>query len=261
MSLASTPDPQMLSVKLPPVHEGDYLSVRALLDFCTLAPERLAEVRTLAAPEAWGEEDATLLRYLAVHVPLAIEQGRYLWSDKELILRAGQLETVAGAPLYLGLARSEGERFELLWAGPQPERFEPLPSADLGPWPTLHPWHEVVVALDLFRSSELAGLPLVAQNAAVSGAVVWSLRRGLAVRQLRGASRGYFVPVHLTNRDAAPELVAPLQIQARRIVVRALLAPRVAYATARAVVERRENLQAWLRAVWEPTAPADEPVA
>jgi len=261
MNLATTPDPRTPSAQLPPVHESDYLSVQALLAFCTLAPERLAEVRNLAAPEAWGDEDAVLQRYLAVHVPLALEQGRYVWSGKELLLRAGHLETPSGAPLYLGLSRSEGTRFELAWAGERPERFEPLLSADLGPWPALDPRHEVVVALDLFRAPQLAGLPLVAQNAAVAGAVEWSLRRGLAARQLRGASRGYFVPVHLTNREAAPELVAPVQIQAARIVVRALIEPRSAYATARAVVERREHLPAWLRAVGEPTETESEPAA
>jgi len=76
--------------------------------------------------------------------------------------------------------------------------------------------------------------------------VEWSLRRGLAIRQLRGQSRGYFAPVHLTDRDGAPELVAPVQVQSGRLVVRALIEPRSAYSTARAVVERREQLPGWL---------------
>ena len=58
--------------------------------------------------------------------------------------------------------------------------------------------------------------------------------------------RANFVPVHLTDRAGAPELVAPTQIQAERLLVRCLVELPAAYATARAVVERREELPAWL---------------
>ena len=51
----------------------------------------------------------------------------------------------------------------------------------------------------------------------------------------------------LTKLDGAPELVAPIQVQAGRLVVRALIEPRAAYAAARAVVERREELPEWVR--------------
>ena len=101
-----------------------------------------------------------------------------------------------------------------------------------------------MVAIDQFHSTELAGLSLVAQNAAVALAVEWSLRRGLAVRQLR---ESYFVPVHLADRDGAPDVVAPIQVQADRLVVRSLVQPRVAYPAARAVVERRGQLPEWVR--------------
>ena len=78
----------------------------------------------------------------------------------------------------------------------------------------------------------------------------WSVRRGLAVRQFRGESRGYFVPVHWTSREAVPDLVAPVQVQAGRLIVRALIEPREAYATARVVTERRDQLPAWLLDAW-----------
>ncbi len=215
-----------------------------------LAPGRLARIKDLAAPEDWGGEDSVLARYLAVHVPLAIEQGRYVWNGKQLVMRAGHLTTSADAAVYLGLVRAEGEGYAVDWAGERPSTVAPLLPADLGAWPELEPRREVVVAVDQFRSKELAGLSLSTQNSVITGAVEWSLRRGRAVRQLRGESRGYFVPVHLTARGGAPELVAPLQVQADRLVVRALIEPKAAYATARAVVERREELPAWLLDAW-----------
>jgi len=226
------------------------LSVEALLDFCALPPERLSLLKDLAAPEDWGEGEAVLQRYLALHIPLAIGQGRYVWSGSQIAMRAGHLATLEGAALYVGLAKTDGGRWELSWADERPSVVEALFPADLGPWPELDPRLEVVVAVDPIRSSALAGLGLVAQGAAVAGAVEWSVRRGLAVRQFRGESRGYFVPVHLTSREAAPDLVAPVQVQAERLVVRALIDPRGAYPTARAVVERRDQLPAWMLDAW-----------
>jgi len=40
--------------------------------------------------------------------------------------------------------------------------------------------------------------------------------------------------------------VAPIHVQAERLVVRALIEPRSTCATARALVERREDVPAWL---------------
>lgn len=225
---------------------NDHFSPEALLNFCALPPDRLELIKDLAQPEDWGAKDLVLLKYLAVHVPMAIAQGGYVWNGEQIVLRAGHLATPGGAAVYLGLSRTDGSRWAPDWAGERPGKVEALVPADLGPWPELDTRLEVVVAMDQFPSQALAGLPLVIQNAAVAGAVEWSLRRGLFARQLRDTSRGYFVPVHLTNRDGAPELVAPIQVQAGRLVVRALIEPRVAYATARALVERREDLPGWL---------------
>ena len=236
---------QLLAAAYP----GD-LSVRSLLDFCTLPPEVLDQLAQLAAPEDWGDRGDVLQRYLAVHVPLAVEQGRYVWSGKELVMRAGHLTTATGAALYLGLSRAEGDRWRLAWASDRPANLENLIPPDLGPWPEIDPGLEVLVAMDQVRVPQLAGLPLVTQQAAVAGAVEWSLRRGLAVRHLHGGCRMHFVPLHLTDRDGAPDLAAPMQVQSDRLLVRALIEPWHAYASARAVAERRE-LPAWLLDAWE----------
>jgi hypothetical protein len=74
------------------------------------------------------------------------------------------------------------------------------------------------------------------------------------VRQIHGGGRGYFVPVYLSSRDdltVAPELVAPIQVQSNRLVVRTLLDPHVAYSPARAVVERWEQIPSWLLDAWD----------
>jgi len=65
------------------------------------------------------------------------------------------------------------------------------------------------------------------------------------------------VPVYLNSREdllGAPDLVAPLIVQDGRFVVRALLKPHSAYAPARAVVERCEQLPPWLLGAWEHAA-------
>ena len=127
-------------------------------------------------------------------------------------------------------------------------------------WPVLDPRNEVVIACD-FASEErraklgsLAEASLVVQSSAIAGAVHWALHRNLAVRQIHGGGRGFFVPVYLTSRDdltVAPELVAPIQVQSNRLVVRTLLDPHVAYSPARAVVERWEQIQSWLLDAWD----------
>ena len=204
-------------------------------------------VKRVAAQENWGDDDVVLRRYLCLHVPLAIEQGRYVWDGKEIVMRAGHLATAGGAAIYLGLTTGSSS---LSWAAERPTKVEAQLPTDFGAWPELDPRREVVVVLDQFRAKELAGLTLNTQNLAVAGAVEWSIRRSLAVRQIFGEERAYFVPVHLTDRDGAPELVAAVHVQSERLVVRTLLDPWTAYLPARIVVERREQLPSWLLDAW-----------
>lgn len=241
-------------------HDG--LSVRSLLDFCAVPPEVLSQLERLAQPEDWGTKGAALIKYLAVHVPLAMEQGRYAWNKDQIILRAGSLATAHGLPIYLGLVRNAEPApvWALTCFGERPGTVEELQPADLGAWPPLDPGKEIALGCDLSndllrsRLGELAKLPLVLQTAVVSGAVAWSIRRGLAVRQLHGEGRAYFVPVHLASREGAPELVAAIQVQSERLVVRTLLEPLSAYAPARAVATRRADLPEWLLGLRERAA-------
>jgi hypothetical protein len=247
----------------------DYLSIQSLFQFCFVPGGRLSLLEESTGEEEWGANNFVLLKYLAVHVRLAIEQGRMVWNGEQIVLTAGHLTTPKGVPIYVGLVRNstpDENPWVLNWVGERPSCPELPEPPELGPWAELDPRSEVVVACDLgagerrIHLSELEGAPAVAQSAAVAGAIQWSLHRGLWARQIHGGGRGYFVPVHLTSREdltLAPDHVAPVVVQEGRIVVRTLLDAHVAYAPARAVVERWEQLPPWLLDAWD-SATADE---
>jgi hypothetical protein len=241
----------------------EYLSIQSLFQFCFVPGGRLSLLKELTPIEEWGMNNFVLLKYLAVHIRLAIEQGRYLWNGDQVVLTAGRLFSTKGVPLYVGLVRNSSpdeNPWVLNWVGERPSTAELPEPADLGEWPALDVRNEVVIACDLSSDERraklglLADAPAVAQSAALAGAVHWALHRGLAVRQIHGGGRGYFVPVYLTSREdltVAPELVAPIQVQSNRLVVRTLLDPHVAYSPARAVVERWEQIASWLLDAWD----------
>jgi len=241
----------------------EYLSIQSLFQFCFVPGGRLSLLKELTPIEEWGMNNFVLLKYLAVHIRLAIEQGRYLWNGDQIVLTAGRLFSTKGVPLYVGLVRNSSpdeNPWVLNWVGERPSTAELPEPADLGEWPALDVRNEVVIACDLSSEERraklglLADAPVVAQSSALAGAVHWALHRGLAVRQIHGGGRGYFVPVYLTSREdltVAPELVAPIQVQSNRLVVRTLLDPHVAYSPARAVVERWEQIASWLLDAWD----------
>jgi hypothetical protein len=242
---------------------AEYLSIQSLFRFCFVPGGRVGLLKQLAPEEEWGFNDFALLKYLAVHVRLAIEQSRYVWNGDQIVLTAGRLATSKGAPIYVGLVRNStpGENpWVMNWVGERPSSSELPEPPDLGAWPELAPGSEIVVACDLtsderrVRVPEVATASPIAQASAIAGAVHWALWRGLAVRQIHGGGRGYFVPLYLATREdltLAPDAVAPLVVQGARLVVRTLLQPHVAYAPARAVVERWEQLPAWLLDAWD----------
>ena len=222
------------------------LSVAALLEFMSAPPLQLATLARLAAAELWGDEHALLLAYLAVHVPLAMEQGRYVWTGKHLVLRAGHLATSGSAGIYLSLARAEGERWRLEGCSERPRTVEPLLPPHLGAWPALDVGADIVPCADLGAASVISRLPAAYQRIVLAGAVGWALRNAEPVRLLRNGQRGYAVPIHLTDRGAAPDLAATLHVQRDRILMTGVLAPREVYAPARLAAERREALPTWV---------------
>ncbi|MEW6072653.1 MAG: hypothetical protein AB1726_08700 [Planctomycetota bacterium] len=247
----------------------EYLSIQSLFNFCFVPGGRLNLLKDLTLEEEWGSNNFVLLKYLAVHVRLAIEQERYVWNGDQIVLTAGRLTTPSGTPIYLGLVKNstpDENPWVLNWVGERPSCAELPEPVNLGVWPSVDAGSEVVIACDLsngerrVRIPEIGEAPVTTQLCALAGAIQWSLHRGLAVRQIHGGGRGYFVPLFLTNREdltLAPDLVAPLLVQSKRLVVRTFLEPHVAYSPARAVVERWEQLPAWLLEAWD-SATADE---
>ena len=241
----------------------EYLSIQSLFHFCFVPGGRLSLLKELTPDEEWGQNNFVLLKYLAVHIRIGIEQGRYVWNGDQIVMTAGHLTTAKGIPIYLGLVKNstpDENPWVMNWVGERPSCAELPEPPDLGEWPSLDPTSEIVVACDLASEERRFHLPgmgsasAIAQSSAVAGAIHWALHRGLAVRQIHGGGRGYFVPVFLSSREdltAAPDLVAPLMVQKGRVVVRTLLEPHVAYSPARAVVERWEQLPAWLLDAWD----------
>ena len=241
----------------------EYLSIQSLFQFCFVPGGRLNFLQELTLDEEWGANNFVLLKYLAVHVRLAIEQGRYVWNGEQIVLVAGRLTTAESVPIYLGLVPNntpDENPWVMNWVGERPSTAELPEPADLGAWPELDPRGEVVVACDFtsenrrVRLPEVGGASAVSQSSAVAGALHWALHRGLGVRQIHGGGRGYFVPLYLRSREdltLTPDLVAPVSVQGNRLVVRTLLEPHVAYSPARAVVERWEQLPAWLIDAWD----------
>jgi len=241
----------------------EYLSIQSLFRFCFVPGGRLNLLRELTPDEEWGANNFVLLKYLAVHVRLAIEQERYVWNGDQIVLTAGLLSNSASVPLYLGLVKNstpDENPWVMNWVGERPSCPELPEPPNVGSWAALDPGFEVIIACDLSSEERRIRLPEiqranpVIQSAAISGAVTWAIHRGLAVRQLHGGGRGYFVPIYLSSREdltLAPNFVAPILIQKERVVVRTLLEPSVAYSPARAVVERWEQLPAWLLDAWD----------
>ncbi len=241
----------------------DHLSIQALFRFCFVPSGRLNLMKEMTLAEEWGVNNFVLLKYLAVHLRIAIEQGRYVWNGDQIVLTAGRLLTRAGAPIYVGIVQNSTPQenpWVLNWVGERPSCPELPEPAELGSWPEIRPSAEILVACDLadperkVRVPHLAGAPPAVLSAAIVGATHWALHRGLAVRQIHGGGRGYFLPIYLTDRDdicSAPDLVCPVVAQGERLIVRTVLEPHVAYSPARSVVERCEQLPNWLLDAWE----------
>ncbi len=257
------PSPPFTRERLLTDFGDEYLSIQSLFQFCFVPGGRLNLLKELTLEEEWGTNNFVLLKYLAVHVRLAIEQGCYVWNGDQIVLTAGRLSTATGAPIYIGLVQNstpDENPWVLNWVGERPSCAELPAPPDLGAWPPLEAGSEIVIAFDLsgedrrLRVPGLTDAPVVAQASALSGAISWSLHRGLVVRQIHGGGRGFFAPLFLTSREdvtEAPDLVAPLLRQGSRLVVRTLLEPHVAYSPARAVVERWEQMPPWLVESWD----------
>jgi hypothetical protein len=221
--------------------------------------ERLAQD---ALSEEWGREFFALKKYLAVHVAWSIEQSQYTFNGDQLVLAAGSLETRYGTPLYLIFEpnREPGRQpWALTFAGSRVSAAQlPLPPEIPQP-PEITKGAEIVMVHDHIlgdnadRVAFLRVTPPVAQMCAASGAIQWSINRGLIVPYWYYGRMQCLVPLYLQSREnitVAPDLIAPLEVSPNNILVRTVLPPHAQYASARVAVRRHDQLPAWMLDCW-----------
>lgn len=216
-----------------------------------------------ALSEQWGANNYALKKYLAVHVPWAIEQGYYTTSANQFYVRAGHLQTRYGTPLYLIFEANDAghqQPYILRYAGSdvsasslpsEPEIPEP-PEVPLGAEIVM--LHEHILGDNSSRVPFLAGTPFVAQMCAVSGAIQWSLNRELQLPYWYYGTMNYLVPLYLQSREditKAPDVIAPIQTTKDSLIVRTVLEPQMPYSNSRVSVKRHDQLPHWMLSAWE----------
>lgn len=238
-------------------------SVERFKKLAFIAQPLLQTLAKEALHEEWGQNSYALQKYLAVHIPWAIEQGAYTASEDQIFFAAGHLQTRYGTPLYLAFEKNNN-----------PAHSQPLfckyvgsnPSAPNLPVPAEIPTggtinkaaeivmlHEHILKDNADRVPFLSKTPPVAQMCAVSGAIQWSLNRGLEIPYFYFGRMSYLVPLYLQSREnitQAPDLIAPIQVSSHSLVVRTVLMPQMPYANARVAVERHDRLPSWMLDAW-----------
>jgi hypothetical protein len=253
--------------------------VKRLHRFVYLSDKVVEKLAGDALSENWGHGRYVLEKYLAVHVPWSLEQGRYTHSSTQFYTTAGHLQTRYGTPLYLVFARNTvagGTPWCVVAAGAQISAPELPTPPDIPEAPSLPQGAEVVMLHDHIlgehgdRVPFLRQTPPVAQMCAVSGAIQWSLNRGLHLRYWYFGRMNYLVPVYLQSREnitLAPDLIAPIQVNPDSLLVRTVLEPAMPYANARVAVRRHDQLPHWMLDCWNaiassaPAAVVEDPEA
>ena len=219
-----------------------------------------------ALTEEWGADYFALKKYLAVHVGWSIEQGHFTFNEQQLVIAAGSLQTRYGTPLYLIFEpnrEAERQPWVLKYAGARVSAPQmPLPP-EIPACPEITKGAEIVMIHDHIlgdnadRVAFLKDTPPVAQMCAVSGAIQWSINRGLIVPYWYYGRMQCLVPLYLTSREnitVAPDLIAPLEISPNSILVRTVLPPYAPYANARVAARRHDQLPAWMLHCWHSEA-------
>lgn len=216
-----------------------------------------------ALTENWGTNNYVLKKYLSVHVPWAIEQGQYTVSEDQFYVRAGHLQTRYGTPLYLVFEKNNEEHQQpyILRHSGADISAPSLPTEPEIPKPPEIPvgaeivmLHEHILGDNADRVPFLSGTPFVAQMCAVSGAIQWSLNRGLQLPYWYYGTMNYLVPLYLQSREditRAPDVIAPIQVTNDSLIVRTVLEPFMPYSNARVSVRRHDQLPHWMLAAWE----------
>ncbi len=269
-SIAVRTPSSIATIDLASYFEGQTQGTVGCLHRLAYVPDdKLSRLAATVLDETWGRDLWLLERYLAVHVGLAVRQGRFVTHEGRLVMSAGYLQTRYGTPVYLSFEKNrEADRqpLYLQYVGDRPNVPQLPQQPDLPDWPVLPRGAEIIIAHEHIleehhdRVAFLGQTPRVGQMCALAGAIQWALFRDLAIRQLYLGVPGYFVPVYLQSREditEAPDLIAPVQVQGEKLFVRPALEPHMAYAWARVVATRHDQLPHWLVTAWRDRADED----
>ncbi len=229
--------------------------------FVTIPNNILHGLAEEALSEEWGENNYVLKKYLAVHIIWSIEQGRYTIGQDQLYLTAGHLQNRYGTPLYLVIGRNiyDTAPWHLVKAGasinapelPVPPEIPKPPKMSLGSEIVMS--HDHILGENAQRVPPLVNTPPVAQMCAISGAIQWSINRGLQIPYWYHERMQYIIPLYLQSREditLAPDVVAPVQVNSKSLLVRTVLEPAMPYDKARIAVRRHDQLPHWLLDAW-----------
>jgi hypothetical protein len=231
-----------------------------------LPDNRLADLSRSALSENWGNDDYVLEKYLAVHIARSIEHGRYTSGENQLYVTAGHLQTRYGTPLYLVLERNQNVGRQPLYcvyigsdvsapALPIPPEIPTAPAITRGAEIVM--LHDHILRDNASRVPFLEKTPPVSQMCAVSGAIQWSINRGLQMPYWYYGRMNYLVPLYMHSREnitQAPDLIAPVEVNPEILIVRTVLLPHMPYANARVAVKRHDQLPHWLLDAWNATS-------
>lgn len=236
--------------------------VDRLHNFAHVPNELLNKLADSALNENWGTNKYVLKKYLVVQIAWSIEQSQFTQGDNQFYVTAGHLQTRYGTPIYLAFERNRNlhqQPFYLV-AVESNMSAPTLPIPPRIPEPTTIPvgveivmMHDHILDDNSDRVVFLKDTPRVAQMCAVSGAIQWSLNRRLQLPYWYFGQMSYVVPLYLSSREditAAPDLIAPIQINPSSLLVRTVLEPVMPYANARVAVQRHDQLPHWLLHAW-----------
>lgn len=236
--------------------------VERLFHFAFVPTEILESIAREALSQVWGNNNYVLTKYLAVHIAWSIEQGHYTVGNNQFYVTAGHLQTRYGTPLYLVFAKNRNvdrEPYCLVTAGSNISAPQlPIPP-DIPASPEIPRGAEIVMMHDHIlgenadRVPFLSQTPRVAQMCAVAGAIQWSMNRNLQLPYWYFGRMSYLVPLYLQSREditAAPDLIAPIQVNPDSLLVRTVLLPHMPYANARVAVKRHDQLPHWMLSAW-----------
>jgi Domain of unknown function (DUF3825) len=221
------------------------------------------ELSKAALSENWGTDNYVLEKYLAVHIAWSIEQDRFTTSNNQLFVAAGHLQTRYGTPLYIVFEKNSNVGRQPLYCvhvGSDISAGDLPPPPDLAAVPDLPRGAEIVMLHDhilrdnAIRVPFLGQTPPVSQMCAVSGAIQWSINRGLQLPYWYFGRMNYLVPLYMQSREnitQAPDLIAPVQVNPNTLIVRTVLLPHMPYANARVSVKRHDQLPHWMLDAWD----------